>query len=253
MADPKFAGEFSAPPAHAPREVSSPQIAPTAEQRDAARRNERALQPLDYSTQQAPVDVPKQVVPRPVQSVLPARPPVEERSHQPAASNSDSPSRGIPREIDDPGKIITGGFGFSGPAQYFPLTGDELKLAVQDMMDKLNARIMNDLRFSMAVTYPRARVVLSLTFKGYTEAEPHEIRSEFVHEKTPEDIARAGGAVASTFEIAETIQEFDDEGNPDNPPDRVRDTLGIEKPRKQSVDMAGERHIVDRQNLLNSF
>lgn len=252
MADPRFAGEFGAPPDHAPRETSSSVIAPTPEQLDAARRNERALQPLVYEAQK-PLDVPKQAVAPPAKPVLPPRPAVEERSHQPAASNTDSPARGIPREIDDPGKQITGGFGFSGPAQYFPLTGEELKLAVQDLLDKVNSRIQNDLRFHIGVTYPRARVVLSLTFKGYTESEPHEIRTEFTHEQTPEAVAEAHGATASTFEISETIQEFDEEGNPENPPDRVRDSLGLEKPRKQMVEMAGGRHLVDRPNLLNSF
>src|SRR6185295_18611078 len=45
---------------------------------------------------------------------------------QKAASDTDTPSRGIPTAIADPGKAITGGFGGLGPAQYFPLDGSEL-------------------------------------------------------------------------------------------------------------------------------
>lgn len=244
-------GTFEPPPAHAPREVSSQTVGPTPDQLLAAQRNERSLQPLVYEPRTGPaLDVPKQVV-QPRAPVLPPR--EETRSHQPAASNSDSPSRGIPREIDDPGKRITGGFGVSGPPQYYPLDGAELRVACEDLLEKVHARIQNDLRFHPAMTYPRVRATLTLAIEAYGQEEPHEIKTEFDHAKTPVAVALDAGAVHSTFEVAETIQEFDKDGNPEDPPDRVRDALGLEKPRKQFVEMAGGRVLVDRPNLLNSF
>lgn len=248
----EFKGTFEPPPAHAPQEVSSTHVGPTADQLIAAQRNERSLQPLVYEPRTGPaLDVPKQVVQPRTQPVLPPRD--ENRTHQPAASNSDSPSRGIPREVDDPGKRITGGFGVQGPPQYYPLDGSELRVACEDMLEKIHTRIQNDLRFHPAMVYPRVRAVLTLTIEAYGQAESHQIKSEFDHSKTPVAVALEVGAVHSTFEVAETIQEFDKDGNPENPPDRVRDALGLEKPRKQFVDMAGGRQLVDRPSLLNSF
>lgn len=246
----EMTGTFGAPPDHAPREVSSPNVGPTADQVAAMQRNERALQPLVYEARK-PLDVPKQVVTPPPQRVTP--PPDEHRSHQPAASNSDSPSRGMPRPITDPGKTITGGFGVSGPPQYYPLDGSELRVACEDMLEKIHARIQNDLRFHPAACYPRVRATLTLTIEAYAQEKSHEIKTEFDHSKTPEAVALEAGAVHSTFEVGEVIQEFDADGNPENPPDRVRDALGLEKPRKQFVEMAGGRVLVDRPNLLHSF
>src|SRR5262252_3924111 len=124
-------GMFGRPPAGAPYETTNSNVGPTAEQIAAAHANERTLQPLVFGV------VPRGVIadqgPASAEAVLEqtfATPPptsdprktmtpamtetpvpVEDRSHQPAASSTDSPSRGVPRPITDTGKQITGGFG----------------------------------------------------------------------------------------------------------------------------------------------
>lgn len=251
----KTPGTFAAPPDYAPHEVADGStVAPTQEQVDRAARNERQLQPLVFEASAPPaaLNVAKQDIPahlvKPVQ--LPAR-----TDHQPAASNTDSPSRGMPRPIVDPGKQITGGFGAAGPAQYFPLDGSELKEAVRSLMDKLNARLDRDLRFHVAITYPRVTATVIVRVEGFTGDTNFEMQAPpFVHDRTPVDIAEAAGAQPVAFEEQEQLREMHPDGTAENPPDRVRDELGLDKPRKQVVETPGGRMWVDRrENLINSF
>src|SRR5574340_798912 len=282
MSNPKetASGSFMEPPPGAPRETAQdlrPEL--VAEQLAKAQRNERALPPLTFSpgASPAPIQPPAPQRSTPVAAgpaagpaVLPLTAPGDEllpspiiltdadplreavqqihaaapKTHQPAASDSDSPARGIPRPIADPGKQITGGFGHALEQQYFPLDGQELKTLVQTLLDDLRQQIENDLHFTIAITYPRVTVRLRLDVTGYTEDEGFSITKARGHEKTPEPIAQFAG---TPFEHAlEAVRrEFDEQGEPENTPDRLRDEMGLEKPRKQVVESGGQRMIVD--------
>ncbi len=156
----KTPGSFEAPPPGAPHEVAqdlSPQL--VQEQLERARANEQVLPPF----------APERRMGVPPPTTIHATPRELSVSHQPAASAGDSPSRGIPKPISDPGKIITGGWGPSSEALYFPLDGTELRELTRMLLDKLNDRIENDLRFSPAATYPRlAPDASGLTQKLYS-------------------------------------------------------------------------------------
>jgi hypothetical protein len=168
-----------------------------------------------------------------------------ERSHQPAASDSDSPSRGIPRPITDPGKVITGGFGNIGEAQYYAITGLELASLVRGLMDKLNARMENDLRFCIGLTYPKIAVRLWLEVESYAQNEGINIEYVKVPEKqTPVEIAKQHGDKV-VFVLVEKKQEFDESGEPVDAPDRMREEMGLQVPRKQIVESGAGRQVVD--------
>jgi hypothetical protein len=177
-----------------------------------------------------------------------------EPNRMPAESDTDSPSRGMPQPSSDPGKQITGGFGEPLEAQYFALDGHELKLLVQKLLRELSARLENDLRFHVAITYPRVRVIASVAVDGWAAEAGFHVEHGMEHLKTPIDVALAAGAEPVTFEEVAMRREFDDEDRPENPPDRIRDELGIEKPRKQAIYEGGRRQIVDRvADLGDSF
>lgn len=228
-------GSFGTPPAGAPHEVAQP-LAPqlVADQIAKARVNERELPPF------APKQGPPPMLDQPV--------PVERVANpMPAASDGDSPSRGVPRPIGDPGKQITGGFGDAGAAQYFPIDGEELRQVSLHLLGDVVRRIENDLRFSMAITYPRVRVKVQLIVEGYAESAAFTIDKEGVpHDKTPVDVALAHGAVPVEFTVGAVRQEFSEDGVSEYPPDRMRDELGLQKPHKQSVGTSAGRMIVDR-------
>lgn len=248
----KTPGTFAPPPDDAPREVSSTNVAPTPDQVAAAAQNERSLQPLVFTTTPH-LNVPKQQVePRPAKpAVLPAREP----NPMPAASDTDSPSRGVPRAISDPGKKITGGFGVAGPPQYFPLDGSELREAVLSLFDQHVKRLQNDLRFHPGITYPRVTVEVVVRVKGWAQDNDFEMKKVTVHDgKITDAVAQEAGLTPVDIEETEILREFAEDGTPENPPDRVRDALGLEKPRKQFVETPTGRQLVDRPNsLLNSF
>jgi len=127
--------------------------------------------------------------PAPAQTVDPTAAPAP---YRPAESHTDSPARGIPRSIGDPGKQITGGFGSAADAQYFPLDGSEALKVVWTLMDELAQRLQNDLRFSMAVTYPRIAIRAQIVVEAYTEDHPITIERVAVsHDKTPIEIEAA--------------------------------------------------------------
>lgn len=200
----------------------------------------------------APVELPKRHVaerPSPEQT-LAAR--AAERSpdepYYPAGSNTDSPSRGIPQPIDDPGKKITGGFGDAGDAQYFPLDGTELREVAYGLMDALHSRLADDLRFSMAITYPRVAVRLELHVDAYandgsfvvpTVARPHD--------KTPIDVAREM-ANQVVFIVGEEHREVSPDGESVTAPNAARRALGLEVPFKRPMRAGASTIMVDREN-----
>lgn len=265
-------GAFGAPPPNAPYEVAQPIQGATPDQLARAHANERQLQPLVFGVQPRPEppvtadDVLEQTFAAPPPTEEPARktmtPAMSEqatadpidRSHQPAASNTDSPSRGIPKPIDDPGKRITGGFGDLGEAQYYALDGLELKELAKHLLGKLLQQIENDLHFSMAITYPRVEIKVSVGVSGYAKEGAFELFKGSSYDKTTVENAVKAGAEPIAFELSEGRAEFDAAGEPTDAPDRIRDELGLEKPHKQVVQMGSNRSIVDRApNLGGSF
>jgi hypothetical protein len=165
--------------------------------------------------------------------------------YHPAASDTDSPSRGLPKAVADPGKKITGGFGDLGEAQYFPLTGLEAGVKAEDLLDKMHAQIKNDLRFSIAATYPRMSMELTLTVTAYGMEQTHQIRKVMVpYTRTPLEVAQEN-ADEVVFVIVKDHQEFSKAGESLNPPDKTRMELGMEVPRKRAVSTPGGKMIVD--------
>lgn len=168
--------------------------------------------------------------------------------HQPAASDTDSPSRGVPTPIADDGKKITGGFGVPGDgadAQYFPLDGTELRGVVLTCMDEIAKRLDDDLRFSIACTYPRAHVKVVVEIDAYGMEKTMEIPKVMPpHVGTPLEVARAYGDQIVFVVVAER-QEMTASGESVTPPNRMRQEIGAEIPRKRLVDTPSGRQFVD--------
>lgn len=237
-------GTFSAPPPGAPVETAQPLSAEaTQAMLRAAQANEQPLPPFNpQPTGPVAPPVVAEVVPAPV-IVAPAPQLVQQKS-RPAESNTDSPSRGIPKPITDPGKTITGGFGNLGEAQYYGIDGNELRELVRALMGEISERIENDLRFSMAIVYPRLIVRARIEVEGYAADAGFQIERIKADERTPIEVAREK-ADEFCFVISTQRREFDENGEPENPPDRLRDELGLPKPRKQFVQSGAHRMIVD--------
>lgn len=169
-----------------------------------------------------------------------------QRSTHPAASNTDGPSRGIPRPIADPNKQITGGFGDAADAQYYPLDGAELLQVVWGLMDDLAKRLVNDIRFSVAATYPRVAVRAQVVVEGYTVDVPIVVEKVAVPwEKTPVALAEKLGDEV-VFVVRERRREFASDGAVETPPNAMRAEAGLEIPRKQFVGTGNNRSVVDR-------
>jgi hypothetical protein len=168
--------------------------------------------------------------------------------HQPAASNTDSPSRGIPTPIADEGKKITGGFGVPGDgadAQYFPLDGTELRAVALTLMDDLARRIEDDLRFSIACTYPRAHVRVVIEVDAYGMEKTMEIpKVAPPHNATPLEVAKRYGDQIVFVVVAER-QEMTSDGQSVTPPNRMRQEAGLDIPHKHAVDTPTGRQFVD--------
>lgn len=163
----------------------------------------------------------------------------EDRKRWPAASEGESPSRGILPDLTPPKgkKEITGGFGDSGEAQYYPLNGEELRQLVLALCDTVVAEIANDLRFSMGLVYPRAKVRIRVEVEGHAEdnnagfvIEKVRVPKEGQPGSTPLDVARQRASDV-IFVVSVGRQEFAEDGHSDAPPDAMRDELGLEKPR----------------------
>lgn len=164
--------------------------------------------------------------------------------YRPAASDTDSPSRGVPRPVADPGKQPTGGFGAVGEAQYFPMDGSELKLVVEGLLGTIAHRIQNDLRFSPAICYPRVRVRAEVIVESYA-VDPWivpVVAKE--HDRTPLDVAREYGHEV-VFVLVEQRQEFTKDGEIESPANAIRMEIGVVPPRKQMVEVPGGRMMVD--------
>jgi hypothetical protein len=160
----------------------------------------------------------------------------------PAASDSDTPSKGIPRDNiarGRPGLEVTGAFGDAASLQYYALNGAELRVLVEQLMDEIHARIQNDLRFNEALCYPQvtARVVVEIT--GFAHDADflvdkvlppgHPARS-----KTPLDVARQV-ADEVCFVVVSERQETDADGNAVLAPDAMRQELELPRPGKRTI------------------
>jgi hypothetical protein len=243
----KTPGTFGAPPEGAPQESALPLTgAAIAEMAAKARANEQVLPPF----------APEKRMGVPPPTTLHAKPRELSVSHQPAASNTDSPSRGVPQPISDPGKVITGGWGPALEAQYFPLDGSELRELVRMLLDKLNERIQNDMRFHPAITYPRVKATLQLVIEGFrAEEQGFEIQYVAAHDKTKLEVAKQL-AQEVVFVVQEMRREVTEDGTAENPPDRVRDELELPKPHKHQVEGPGGRKAwvdVEPDQLQNIF
>jgi hypothetical protein len=160
--------------------------------------------------------------------------------HQPAASDTDTPSRGMPQTAHlPPGKQITGGFGDAQEARYYPLDGIELRRVVERLIADLHQQIQNDLRFSLAVTYPRVTARVDLTVEGWAADQRFVIpRVAAPHDTTPVEIARARSDEIC-FVVRAAHVEMTAEGESVTPPNQVRQELGLPLPRKQRVEGGG--------------
>jgi hypothetical protein len=250
-----------APPPDAPLETSHGLTADERMVPAHARGNERELAPLTYGTgasgapagsgavQEATheVQAPKAVQAAPGYKVVPPR------EQFPAASNSDSPSRGvpgttpIPRERTTPPLAVTGGFGVAD-AEYFPLDGRELKTLIEELMDKLHARLQNDLRFSVALTYPRVACRVQIVVECETEDSGMIIEQVLPPngkwDRTPREVAIAHGD-SVVFALVEQRQEVNAAGEDEQPADAIRQELQIEGPRKRSQGFGVNRTFSD--------
>lgn len=269
-------GGFAVPDG-APRETSQPLSAELRAQHDAiSKRNEKVLPPF------APAKQSKGVVARTVQAAAdffgadpvvqtppeahpavayvhraddPPEPPAEltvtpalepAESWQPAASNSDSPSRGLPTRESDPGKAISGGFGAVGEAAYYPLDGAELGAILLAKLDELKKRIPNDLRFSMATCYPRVRAFVEIHVEGFADVQ-HDFSVKTVPlEKNalPIEVARAHSDEVMFVLLAAHV-EMTDAGESITPPNAARLAAGLSVPMKQRIDSPSGGVVVD--------
>jgi hypothetical protein len=174
----------------------------------------------------------------------------EDLARMPAASNTDSPSRGIPTShTTQSGLPIDAGLGLGG-MDYYALTGAELFTLVETLMDQLHARCQNDLRFNEAITYPQVSVRVAIEIHGFAQDQAQIIDVVL----PPEHPARATNPLALAHQVADEIAfvlvesraETTPEGEPATPPDAIRDELGLTKPRKQIVTgPGGSRSFVD--------
>lgn len=192
---------------------------------------------------------------------MPAAPPVQstvdlargavdvpkDAAHQPAGVpfGVESPSRGLPKPTDDPGKTITGGFGDTGEAQYYPLDGSEVRVLIDALMDDLHARLLDDLRFTMAITYPRVAARVIIEVQGFVDDQSFDIiKVMSPHTKTPLEVARAHATEIAFVIVAERV-EMTADGTSVTPPNATREELGLVVPRKQAVETATGRQMVD--------
>lgn len=171
-----------------------------------------------------------------------------DRKAFPAASDSDSPSRGLPTAIKDPGKQITGGFGVPLEASYFALDGSELREVVNVLMEDLAARLQNDLRFHMALTYPRvrARVVLEVNVFQQPDQSFDVVKVYKPNDgEMPLDLAKQH-ADEYCFVVVSEHQEVNDLGESVTAPNLVRADLGLPIPAKRQFETgSGMRTMAD--------
>lgn len=165
-------------------------------------------------------------------------------NHQPAASNTDSPSRGMPKPVADAGKQITGGWG-ALQESYEPLTGAEVRDMALVLMDEITKILQNDLRFTLASTYPRVEIAVELKVNCYEMNQPISVRRvRPAQGSMPLDVARKL-ADEVVFVIVNKRQEFNEKDESETPANAMRLEIGSEAPRKQYVEVPGGRLLVD--------
>ena len=273
-------GAIAPPPAHATIETAQPVQAdagsivvfsretgqPTGEivsPEARARQNERTLLPLTYgkTALESPVpgkdighvdpfyeELAKRKAARTADQIA-----ADEAAAMPAASNSDSPSRGIPGTAPVPASRKRaplkneGGFGIGGGPEYFPIDGSEAREMALQLMDQLAERLKNDLRFTLATCYPRLAIKLQLIVDAVTSGGEAGFEIEYVaaHDKTALDVAKAHGD-AVVFVLREQRREFNEAGEVETPPDAMRDELGLNKPKRQFVQTGTGKQMADR-------
>jgi hypothetical protein len=265
-ADPLTGG--MAPPEHV--EISQP-IQPHVieEWASKAAANEKALQPLHFEKPVegavAPAKLESPVAGKDIGGLDPfyqglgrqTRQPTKTadddiKARAPAASDTDSPTRGVPGTAPVPAGrkrpplAVTGGFGDTGGGQYFPLNGDELKTLIEALMDEVYARMQNDLRFSIAICYPRVTAKVQIVVSGEFDAEHLQfpIEKVFVHDQTPIEVAEGLGD-SFVFCVTAQRREFGEQNEVETPPDAMREELGLPRPRKQAVQGPTGRQTVD--------
>lgn len=166
--------------------------------------------------------------PDPLAGIAPIQP------HQKAASNTDSPSRGVPQPLPL-GKQITGGWGSDGgfEPQYYALDGTELLALVRAIWAQLNDQLDLDLRFGIASCYPQVAARVTIEISG----------------------AHAGASVNQVAFTRETqiamltAQKVDDQVTP---ADALRVEAGVERPYKRTLRTATGTFIVDREVNLGA-
>lgn len=262
-------GMFSPPPANAPKETTQPLDAATIQsQAEKAHQNERELAPLKYAldkavasaagapetptgvvtapphaapdapagsahlAEQPPLNSHPPIIPGPM-ATAPA--PAPAPAHQPAASNTDSPSRGIPKPITDPGKQITGGFGFEGgfEPQYYALDGTELLALIRTIWQGLQPDLDRDLRFGIACCYPQVAARVTIEIGGAHAAA------------TVNDVAFT---VESRILLLSGVKVDDNS----TPADALRVEAGLDRPYKRTVRTPTGTFIVDREVSLEA-
>ena len=207
--------------------------------------------------------VPDEGAPASPSPVLPARPDATmtaatdapaplteaERQRMPAASNTDSPARGVVRNPLAPGKEITGGFGPPASLQYFALNGVELFKLVEALMDALHARCQNDIRFQEHLVYPRVTARVVIEIEGFTRDADFSVQQVLL----PNTPAASKNPVAFARTVADQVafvliaqhEEVDKAGATLVPPGQVRDDLCLPQPGKRMITSGGRQTFVD--------
>jgi hypothetical protein len=235
---------FSPPPANAPHETTQP-LDPglITKQAELAAANEKELAPLKFALSKAVASVaglPHEVVTAPLHAAPDApagttsaatTEPVKDP--QPAASDTDTPTRGIPKPITDPGKKITGGWGDDGgfESQYYALDGNELRALIRSIWKELDHQLDLDLRFGIACCYPRVACRVTIEIGG---AAPDASVNDVAFDLDSRVVFLSG-------------QKVDDNSTP---ADQLRIDAGVERPYKRTIKTATGSYIVDRETRL---
>ena len=265
-------GRIGSPaPPGAPHEFTQPlTLEAIGEMQQKARVNERQLQPLTYGkgqesdsvrtareayeaalSREAGGQAASHEVPAPkAVEAAPGYPdpatvpptPVPAKSAHPAASESDTPSRGLPGTAPIPKERkfaplqVTGGFG-AIEDEYFPLNGTEVLALIDGLMDDLHARIQNDLRFSLAITYPRLSAKVQIVIESEVDDQKVLIEKKLPPngkwDRTPLEVAQTHGDSVVFVVVAER-KEFSADGQSETPADAIRAELDLVGPRKRS-------------------
>lgn len=244
-------GMFTPPPAGAPIETTQPlQPSLVQSQAELAALHEKELAPLKFALDKAVASVAGTLHLPADHTVVTAPPhtapdapagsealhgaePIVPVNPQPAASDTDTPARGIPKPITDPGKKITGGWGDDGgfEAQYYALDGTELRALILSIMKELSTEMEKDLRFGIACCYPRVAARVTIEIGG---AAPDASVNDIAFDLESRVLFLSG-------------QKVDDNSTP---ADQLRIDAGVERPYKRTVKTPTGTYIVDRETRL---